>query len=783
MTQSNPTNSNEKTFKLSGVLKKVLYKNEETQYIIAVLENNQKICGNYFDTDIEKIVGEEILLTGNWTNHKKYGVQFEFDTLSIKEAELYFFLTKIVKGVGSKFAKELLEKYSEEELVEILNNNPNELLKFKGIKEKKLNTIVQSWQKFKHLRELGSFLGKYGVTSNLITKIYSSFGEVQDLIEKIKNNPYILINIKGIGFKKADEIAKSLGIDPQSEFRIMACLNFTLKEYCDNNGNSSIDKYHLYKLLDEQLRFENKEALYENAMSKLIVDEDIFLTKENRYSLANLYWAERNILDFFNRRKDDKNRKINSDFTSYLEKKEKTLGFTLSTEQKRAVELINEGHKTLFLIGYAGTGKSTSSRAILELLEEVYSYDDIITIALSGIASQRISDTTGYNSSTIQSLLMKFKEKDFFPHKVILLDEASMVNSTTFNQIISKIDDDTIFIIVGDDGQLPAIGAGNILADSIKHELAPICKLTKIYRQNENQAIALIANDIRVGNLPEYQKEYDDFAFVNVSMQNYYAQKNSLSQSEFSEQRVELSTLILNNILNIASSYIQSYYDLIKKKDISSALTLFQVITPMKGGTLGVDNLNIQLQKLFNHTKSKSLETKFGEFKITDKVIHIKNENMRAQTMNMYKSGSSDFLEKRVFNGQLGLIIKLDFDEEKCIVLYPNDDMVVFYDFDNITSLLSLAYCLTIHKTQGMEYETALIPMSFSHYIMHNTKLLYTAITRAKKMCFIAGEEQAFETACKKLEITIRESVINDLLSNDNKNTQDILSNLELLED
>jgi len=251
MTQSNPTNSNEKTFKLSGVLKKVLYKNEETQYIIAVLENNQKICGNYFDTDIEKIVGEEILLTGNWTNHKKYGVQFEFDTLSIKEAELYFFLTKIVKGVGSKFAKELLEKYSEEELVEILNNNPNELLKFKGIKEKKLNTIVQSWQKFKHLRELGSFLGKYGVTSNLITKIYSSFGEVQDLIEKIKNNPYILINIKGIGFKKADEIAKSLGIDPQSEFRIMACLNFTLKEYCDNNGNSSIDKYHLYKLLDE----------------------------------------------------------------------------------------------------------------------------------------------------------------------------------------------------------------------------------------------------------------------------------------------------------------------------------------------------------------------------------------------------------------------------------------------------------------------------------------------------------------------------------------------------
>ena len=185
----------------------------------------------------------------------------------------------------------------------------------------------------------------------------------------------------------------------------------------------------------------------------------------------------------------------------------------------------------------------------------------------------------------------------------------------------------------------------------------------------------------------------------------------------------------------------------------------------MKGGLLGVENLNMQLQKLFNHTKGKAYSTKLYEYKITDKVIHIKNENMRSQTMTMYKNGSSDFIEKRVFNGQLGLIIKLDFDENKCIVLYPNDDMVVFYDFDTISSLLSLAYCLTIHKTQGMEYENALIPMSFSHYIMHNTKLLYTAITRAKRMCFIVGEEEAFVSACKKLEITIRESVINDVLS------------------
>ncbi|RXJ89106.1 exodeoxyribonuclease V subunit alpha [Arcobacter sp. CECT 8983] len=762
---SNSTYEEHKTFNLSGVLKKVLYKNDENNYVIAVLENNQKICGNYYDTEIEKIVGEEVLLKGNWTTHKKYGVQFEFETLELKEAEMFFFLTKIVKGVGKKFAKELLEKYTEDELVDILNEKPGELLQFKGIKEKKLEKIVASWQKFKHLRELGKFLSKFGVTSNLINKIYSHFSEVDNLIEKIKNNPYILINIKGIGFKRADEIAKALGIDPKSDFRISACVNYTLREFCDNNGNSSIDKSHLYKLLDESLHFKDEEILYEKVVSDMLVEEEVFQTSEHRISPSMLYFAERRILEFFQRRENERNKKIISSFDEYIEKKEKTLGFELNEEQKKAVELINDGHKTLFLIGYAGTGKSTSSRAVLELLEEIVAYDDIIAIALSGIASQRISDTTGYNSSTIQSLFVKHEDKEFFPHKVILLDEASMVNSVMFYNLIKKIHDDTIFIIVGDDGQLPAIGAGNILADAIKFELAPICKLTKIYRQSEDQAIAVIANDIRQGQVPEYRNDYKDFEFIDVSINNYYAVKNSTSQNEFSDVRTKISESILNTILNISSHYIRKYYEYIKKKEISSALTLFQVITPMKAGILGVENLNMQLQSLFNHSKKKGYKSKLYEYKMSDKVIHIKNENMKAQTMHMYKTASTEFMEKRVFNGQLGLIIKLDFDEQKCIVLYPNDDMVVFYEFDELSSLLSLAYCLTIHKTQGMEYENALIPMSFSHYIMHNTKLLYTAITRAKDMCFIVGEEEAFKSACKRIETTKRESVINDLLS------------------
>jgi len=241
--------------------------------------------------------------------------------------------------------------------------------------------------------------------------------------------------------------------------------------------------------------------------------------------------------------------------------------------------------------------------------------------------------------------------------------------------------------------------------------------------------------------------------------------KAVLSDYEINTLRSENNINILHTILNTASNYIEPMYKYIQEKQIDKFLTLFQVITPIKGGPLGVENLNINLQKLINNTKNIGVQTKIYEYKLADKVIHIKNENMKSQTMKTYRNGSNEFVEKRVFNGQLGMVMKIDHENKKLLVLYPTDDMVVFYDFDTLDNLISLAYCLTIHKTQGMEYENALIPMSFSHFIMHNTKLLYTAITRAKSMCYVVGEDEAFTSTCKKLEITNRQTVIDDLLS------------------
>jgi exodeoxyribonuclease V alpha subunit len=758
--------NNEQLFTLTGTLKKVLYHNKENNYIIAILENNQKICGHYFDTDITHLENEEISLQGNWETHKKYGVQFNFQSLEIKEDEIHFFFTKIVKGFTKKILDAILKKYTVEEIYEILDNTPAKLLEFKGIKEKKLTQIVTSWNRFKHLRQLADFLGEYGVTKNLINKIFSELGDIENLIEKLQQNPYLLTNIKGIGFKRADEIAVKLGIDKKSPFRIKACIHFTLKEYCESNGNSSIDKKTLFNILNTNLHFIEEDKLYENILIELLHDENIHKTCEDRYAPSMLYRAETKILDFFQQRQKNLfKKKIVKDINSYLNKKEEFLGFSLSDEQKNAVQLINDGEKTICLVGYAGTGKSTSSKAILNLLEENMSYHDIMCIALSGIAAQRISDTTGYQSSTIQSLLVKHKEKDYFPYKAILLDEASMVNSITFYQIISKIEGDSVFIIVGDDGQLPAIGAGNILSDCIKYKLCPIAMLTKIYRQNELQAIATIANEIRQGNIPEYENDYDDFKFIDISIQNHYVLKNTLNGNDYNLLRNENSFNILNTILQIAGKHNYKIQEYIKNKSISKALTSFQVITPMKNGVLGVENLNNNLQKLLNPRTNNSLKGKTYHFHLSDKVIHTKNENMKTLSMENYKKNIQDYSEKRIFNGMLGMIIKIDYDSEICVVLYPNDNIVVFYDFKSIDTLLSLAYCLTIHKTQGMEYESSLIPMSFSHYIMHNTKLLYTAITRAKKMCYLVGEKDAFESAAKKIEITHRQSVISDLLN------------------
>ena len=480
--------------------------------------------------------------------------------------------------------------------------------------------------------------------------------------------------------------------------------------------------------------------------------------KNGRLSPARLYDSEKFLYDDLKKRAKNINASLVKDIDKFLNSHDLSLG----EEQKEAVIKINQGESLLFLVGYAGTGKSTTSKALLDLLNTKYDKKEIMTCALSGIASQRIAETTGYESSTIQSLLVKFEDRDEFPYSVMLIDEASMINSSLFARTISKIRRDAIIIIVGDDAQLPPIGAGNILSDVLSLELAPIVKLTKIYRQSEEQAITLIANDIRKGIVPQYKKEYDDFEFIEVSIENYYSLKNTLSQSKLHDIREENSKQIISQILHKVIGSIEKARYRLNNKLIKEYLNYFQVITPMKGGTLGSNNLNTVLQEYFNPNPKRCVKKGSSEFRLMDKVVHTKNENMTSWSGDGFKTGEESS-QRRIFNGMSGLLFRIDEDDEQVVVFYPNEDIVVVYEYEELRSYLMLSYALTIHKVQGMEYDIVVIPMSFSHYIMHNTKLIYTAVTRAKHRCIIIGESQAFESACKKFEVTRRDTVLLEL--------------------
>jgi len=272
----------------------------------------------------------------------------------------------------------------------------------------------------------------------------------------------------------------------------------------------------------------------------------------------------------------------------------------------------------------------------------------------------------------------------------------------------------------------------------------------------------LIANDIRVGKVPNYKQKYDDFEFVDISIQNYYALKNSMSAEELKDTREIHSKQIITAMVHLVIESIKKARYRLNNKLIKEYLNYFQVITPMKGGILGTNNLNKVLQEYFNPNPKKCVKRGELEFRLMDKVVHTKNENMTSWNSESFKL-NEDSCKRRIFNGMSGLLFKIEEDDEQIFVFYPNEDVVVLYEYDELKNYLMLSYALTIHKVQGMEYDIVVIPMTFSHFIMHNTKLIYTAVTRAKHRCMIIGESGAFESACKKFEVTRRDTVLLEL--------------------
>ncbi len=704
--------------------------------------------------------GSEFQFFGMWTM-TRYGRQFAFSRCKLMGSELLFFLSRVVKGLGERLASELIERFGEEELCRILDERPKELLKVKGIKEKRLSLILRSWHKHRSLRALAEYLGGHAsITPNLLIRIYNHFGDAS--LEIVKKNPYSLTEVRGIGFKTADKIALAIGVKQDSPFRVRAAVTHVLVEAAESDGNCFLAEGPFVDAVQEVLSSDDNvpgRALIMGVLEPMRLDGTLVIGPAGEIGLSAYKYMEDWLREFFSSRAEPGKRPLISagDIQDFLERYEDAIGIELAHEQREIVRLVAGEPRMVFgLAGYAGTGKTTVCRAILELLSDRYAVrDEIICCAFTGMAASRLRKTTGYEAMTIHALL-KYKGENQFeygpdkplPYKVVLLDEASMVSLPLFYRLARALKPSTLFILVGDPAQLPPIGAGNVFADALSCGLIPSVHLTRIYRQGAGSVLTLFANEIRQGKVPEGVEDscWQDFVFERLEKHNIYALKKGSTPRELKRLREENNQAILDRILELAREY---------KQTLTHPIWDFQVLTPMRVGQLGTEIFNRELQKILNDDPGKKGITRAGiHIMEGDKVVHLRNRDMPVMGWQSFVMQGKEFLSdgfRRIFNGNVGLVVKIDNEAQQFHVVYP-ERVVVAYDFDHLGDIVELAYALTVHKAQGSQYKIVVIPLTNSHFIMLNNKWFYTAITRAEERVYLIGQRYALNRACTNVQ-------------------------------
>jgi exodeoxyribonuclease V alpha subunit len=743
-----------------GFVKKVIFYNADNGFTVLILTDDTKVVGYFKDIDIENIIGIRFKFEGRWED-SKYGLTFKSNQAYMITDPIYYFLVNIVKGVGSTHAVSIIEHFKGQDITEIINRNPEALLQVKGIGKKRLGVILASWHEYGYLIELMKFLGQYNVSFGLVIKIYDNFKG--NAIDIIKRNPYLLTQIKGIGFKMADKIALAMGIEEYSKLRIAAFILYLIQTISDFSGNTYVSKdtlrYYIKKELgftieDETIykciEFLNEDFYYMAGMPSddkvVIIDSDTFCSKRELFFETAIYNMIKGRAD-----RDG----ILSQNQAVQALKEYEQGNHISFDEKQREALITAlTSGTSIITGYAGTGKTFIVKALINILSKYYGRSSFVGCAMSGIATRRLQDSTGLPSFTIHSLLgysnggFTYNKVNKLPYKVVILDEASMVNNYLFYSLTQAIDDKTVFIIIGDDAQLPPVGSGDIFHILLKHNIVRNVKLTKIFRQSDDSVINFYANDIRNCRIPRgYSSTMADWEFVALDTINYV--KNEYGIDKFSKDfSTKANKFILEHVLRKARECM---------KDIENPITDFQVLTPMKMTELGVEKLNISLQKVFNNPDlikdSDKVYIKNKYFCVGDKVVHLENKDMPLTSGNY----------TRIFNGNLGIIKQVDHFE-KTVVVSLNIGYDVVYQFKDLGDIMDLAYCLTVHKAQGSEFKTIIVPFTSSHKIMLNNQWLYTAVTRGKEKVILIGEESTFCYACKKQERKKRNVIIDYLI-------------------
>jgi exodeoxyribonuclease V alpha subunit len=704
---------------LKGTIEDVIYRNADNGYTVVLVD-----CSGELITAVGKFSsaseGELVELKGSFVKNAKFGEQFKSESVKVLppntlEGIERYLSSGLIKGIGPATAKNIVEKFRDATL-EIIEFNPLELKKVKGISESKAVQIAEAFKEIKKMQNAVMFLQGHGITTNMAVKIYKQYLDKTEHI--LKTNPYRLVeDVDGIGFLTADKIAQKLGISSHSEFRFRAGILHLLKENAEKNGNTYLPldelEDELIKLL--QIKLEEHTELVGQVLTKLLLDnaiktfdlDDKKIIMQTKFHLIEREIAERLLI--LNQNKE----KINLDLTTEINEYEKKYKVKLHEAQRGAVEVaINNGVSVI--TGGPGTGKTTIIKCLINSFK--MQNKEILLLAPTGRASKRLNESTGMEASTIHRALgvnfqggtnlFSHDEGNKLPADVVVVDEVSMIDASLMYYLLKAIKKTSRLVLVGDKNQLPSVGAGNVLADILNSKTIKSIELTKIYRQDAKSLIITNAHAINNGYMPELDNTSNDFFF---------------------EHKKEAGEM-LRTVVDLTVSRIPKYLNIDPLK--------IQVLAAIRVGTCGVTNLNKELQSFLNppSVKKPEIVTENTIYRVGDKVM---------QTVNNYNqkwikfTGNQKEEDQGVFNGDIGFIEAIDKHTKETIVQFE-DGRRSAYERSNLTEL-ALSYATTIHKSQGSEFDVVIIPVLSGSPTMMTRNLLYTAVTRAKKMVVLVG--------------------------------------------
>lgn len=719
---------------LEGVIERVTFHAEDTGYTVARLSvEGERDLFTVVGAMGNPVPGESVRLYGRWTSHREYGRQFQverYDTVRPATAAAIekYLGSGLIKGIGPVRARKIVEKFGLQTL-DILDTAPRKLLHVEGLGEKRVEQIKRAWAEQKSIREVMLFLQGHGVSATYAVKIFKQYGDAA--IRTVETDPYRLAkDIWGIGFKTADKIARQIGFAHDSEPRLRAGLLYTLSEATDYG--------HLYLpepvLLKQAAEILGVEA--ERLASLLLAMEkagEIMIEHTQAQPPAPppvyhpaLYHTEIGLANRLRRlaQTPATERVSEEKLETWLAYQTRAQKIELSEEQKRAVAMALTS-RILVLTGGPGTGKTTVTNLICRALEA--RRKRIVLASPTGRAAKRLAEVTGRPAQTIHRLLkfdpatrgFQYHEQNPLPCDVLIADEVSMLDATLALNLLKAAPEEAQVILVGDSDQLPSVGAGNVLGDLIASRAVPVCRLTQVFRQAAQSLIITNAHRINRGEFPllATPKEWADRDCLFVEAED----------SKAAAQRVV--TLATRSLPRMGFS----------PADI-------QTLSPMHRGEAGVGHLNERLQDALNPPRPHAPEFVRGSrrFRVGDRVLQLVNN-----------------YDKQVFNGDVGTITKIDPVEQTLTVQFP--EAAVEYDFADYDEL-QLAYAMSIHKSQGSEYPAVILVVSSSHYTMLQRNLLYTALTRARKLCVIVGEKRAIGRAVQNNRATKRFTLLAERL-------------------